>query len=201
MKRYLIFSLVIVISFVLVGCAFTVHKTTLDYTYQGKTPIKSDKYSKSALVGAFTDQRGTSTPNMIINFRNGYGAVTSGGYEAEMPISVVVQEAIKSGLNQAGLTGNNNSNYSLTGSVEKYYVDAKAERPFQRNYKGVLSVKIQLTDVKTNKVIFRDTFTGEGFSSDDSSDRETIVRDTFKGSLNNLVEKLIADQYFIQQFE
>ncbi len=201
MKQGIYLIIAVLFSIVSINCAFSVHQTPLNYQYSGEIPEGMEKLHKTVLIGEFKDTRGTSTPNMIMNMRNLNGNVTTGGWEAEQPISEVVKQAIGEGLGKIQLVSASNNNLVLTGEVMKFSIDAIMTAGLGQKYKGMLSTKIQLTDSETKKIIFRDTYSGQGIPCKGANGSKGIIKDTFTKALDNLVETIISDQYFLQQFE
>lgn len=193
MKRKLV---ILGISFgLLSGCAFTVHDVQVDYTYQNDVNVDLSKISPSPLeVGVIEDGRNVKNPRMIMNMKNMNGATTSGGWQAEKPIADIIQDALSQGLGKA--------NAPLTDSAGKLILTGELldfeykviMGVWEATIKSSLSVKLQVRDVNTERIIWKDTYISSA-SVKGSEGAEGALR----AALDDLVTDLLSDEYFIQQ--
>ena len=198
MRSKCLFALAIIatLSF-LTGCAFTVHDTPLNYTYSGKLPPQAGKApAKSLTLTEIKDTRDVTTPRMIAHKRNGHGYQTSGGWEAERPIADIVKDALSEGIKQRGLTLSPKADVSLSGELMGFSGWWKHPTPFHGVFNSRMAVKLQLRDENSKKILWRETFVGEATIEDGD-----YVKDGFTSALNDLVAKVVTDEFFLQQLE
>lgn len=199
MSKVVKFFIVFSITFILFnGCAFTVHQTPVNYQFAGKIQGANESFNKTVSVGEFIDNRDTSTKKMIANMRNGHGNLTTGGWEAEKTIAEIVAGAFEEGMKARSIQSIAIGDYILTGEIMDFILDSKTNSSLAMTLVGKLSVKIQLMNSKDNKIVYRDVFVGK--ATDNSSGVNNKVKNVFVKSLDNLVEKVMNDSYFIQQF-
>ncbi len=191
MKKILT-SLMLLIT--LSGCAFTVHDVNVGYKYN--KPTTNDLSSVTINIGEFKDARNVDNPRMIMNQKNGYGQTTTGGWQAEKPLVEIVKDGITDGLVRSGaVTNANKSNLTLTGQLLGFDGDIKMGW-WSGTFNGKVTVKLQLTENGTGKIILRDTYVGSG-EAEGKSGIESIV----KVSVDNLVDNLLKDEFFIQKLK
>jgi hypothetical protein len=198
MKSKCLSALLVVFLLTIVsGCAFTVNQTPLNYSYSGRLPAESDKAStKTLTLMDIKDARDVTTPKMIMHKINGHGFQTSGGWEAEKPIADIVRDALAEGIKQKGLTLAPKGDISLSGELLGYGGWFKHPTPFHGVFKGRMTVKLQLRDETSKKILWRDTFVGEA-----TIDEGEYIKDGFTMALNDLVTKVVTDQFFLQHLE
>lgn len=172
------------------GCAFTVHDVTLNYSYQptGELPSGLDKLK----LGHFTDGRDVENPRMIMNQRNLYGDTTSGGWQAEKPLSEIVRDAVNQAVSAHQQSANDNS-LELTGELVDFDTEVIVGA-WSAQYTGRLTQRFQLSSSATKEIIWRDSFTASAtVPSKEGADG------LFKKCLDELVDALVQDEYFVQQ--
>ena len=198
MKLKCFYALVVVFVLTIVsGCAFSVNQTPLNYSYSGQLPAESGKtWTKTLTLMDIKDARDMTTPKMIMHKINGHGFQTSGGWEAERPIADIVKDALTEGIKQKGLTLTPKGNLSLSGELLGYGGWFKHPTPFHGVFKGKMTVKLQLRDEMSKKILWRDTFVGEA-----TVDKGDFVKDGFTMALNDLVTKVVTDQFLLQHLE
>ncbi|SDB52142.1 hypothetical protein SAMN02927930_02055 [Pseudidiomarina indica] len=188
MRLPIALSLVMLLS----GCAFSVYDVNVDYKYDN--PIETDLSSIALDVGEFKDSRNVDNPRMIMNQKNGYGQTTTGGWQAEKPLIDIVKDAVIDGLKKSGVTLNENSqDMVLSAELLEFDGDIKMGA-WVGSYVGKMSVKMQLVDKQSGEIIWRDTFVGSGEAKGNEG-----VASVLKISLDNLVDNLLNDKYFIQK--
>lgn len=176
----------------LAGCAFSVYDVNVDYNYDN--PVKTRLDSISLNIGEFKDSRNLENPRMIMNQTNGYGQTTTGGWQAEKPLADIVKDAVTDGLKKSGAVVDNNSE-NMVLSAELLGFDGGIKMgAWVGTYFGKISVKMQLMNKQTGDVIWRDTFVGNGEAKGNQG-----VASVLKISLDNLVDNLLTDEYFIQK--
>lgn len=177
---------------ILPGCAFTVHDVKVNYKYD--KPATTSLSSVALNMGEFKDSRNIENTRMIMNQKNGYGQTTTGGWQAEKPLVEIVKDGITEGLIKSGaITDASNINMILSGQLLGFDGDVKMGA-WSGSYTGKVTMKLQLTENGTGKIIWRDTFVGSG-EAEGGEGIESIV----KVSIDNLVDNLLKDEYFIQQ--
>ncbi len=175
------------------GCAFTVHDTEVNYEYAGTTTPISTSTSPQVIVGGIRDTRGVENERMLLHFKNGYGQTTTGGYQAEKELSLLVQDALVQGVEAAGLNEPRDRSVTLSGEILDF--DSDTVTGWTKgtiNLKG--SVKLTATDNASDEVLWRDTFSGNA-SHETSNAKEGVVV-AVKKALDNLVDNLFSDPYF-----
>ena len=174
------------------GCAFTVHDVDVAYKYD--KPIKFDFIPKAINVGDVIDSRGVDNPRMIMNMTNGNGYTTTGGWQAEKPLSDILKDAVIQGLEKTNsFSEKKSSNLTLSGELLSFDVEV-IMGAWVGSYKGKMSAKFQLRDKTTGKIVWRDIFVG----SSQVKGTEGIVG-VLKVTLDDLVTKLFNDDYFQQK--
>ena len=195
-KRKVFISLCLLI-LVTSGCAFSVHETPLNYSYSGqigKDTIQNPK--KTLSVGDFKDNRDVTTPKIIMNMRNANGFRTTGGWEAEKPINEIVKDALSQGIKMTGLISTNRGDLLLTGEIIDYSGEIRQKLFASGVFNSKLTVKLQLREIGTEKVIWRDTFIGQA-----STESNDYIKEGFILALNDLVTKVCTDEFFLQHFK
>lgn len=179
------------------GCAFSVNQTPLNYSYSGRLPDQGGKApTKSLTLTDIRDTRDVTTPKMIAHKRNGYGFQTSGGWEAEKPIADIVKDALGEGMKRKGLTLVPKGDFTLSGELMGYGGWVKHPTPFHGVYNSRMTVKLQLRDEASKKILWRETFVGEA-----SIDGGEHIKDGFTMALNDLVTKVVTDEFLLQHLE
>lgn len=128
-----------------------------------------------------------------MNQTNMNGQTTSGGWQAEKPLNEITRDAVIDGLAKANAQLNEDSNFELTGELLSYNGEIVMGM-WQGTFKGALSVKLQLRDKQTDRIVWRDTFSGAG----EYKGKNAIV-ESFKVALDDLVTDVLTDDYFLQQ--
>lgn len=198
-KFFIVLSCVFIVS-VLSGCAFSVFQKELNYTYSG--PVLSDSAinpTKTLSVDKFEDLRDVTTPKMILHMYNGYGSKTTGGWEAEKPISDIVKDAIIQGIQLSGLMLANEGDFVLFGQILDFSGDYKVNMSLKDQYGCKLTVKFRMRDTKTKKIVWTDTFIGKA-TAKKVTHKGAHAEEGFKKALDNLLKQLFEDEYFLQQF-
>ena len=182
----------VVLCLVLGGCAFTVHDVQTNYHYSA--PVSSRLPAKRIGVGAFSDERGVQNPRLIMNIRNLNGDTTSGGWQAEKPISELLRDGIIQGLTSAGVTTQPSVGaLALKGQLLDFNVKTIMGM-WEGTLEGKMTVKFQLTNASTGAVVWQDTFIG----SSQVKGGEGAVG-VLKATLDNVVTKFLSDEYFQQK--
>ena len=173
------------------GCAFTVYDVNVGYKYNN--PVVTDLNSAKLNIGQFKDSRKVVNPRMIMNQKNGYGQTTTGGWQAEKPLVEFVKEGVTDGLIKAKAVIGSSENMILSGELLSFDGDTKMGM-WSGTFTGKITVKLQLSEKNSGKTIWKDTFVGSGEEKGDGG-VESIV----KISVDNLVDNILKDEYFIQK--
>lgn len=178
------------------GCAFTVHDLPVNYQYSGEDIVISSSDDPEVRVESITDDRNVENPRMIMNQMNGYGQTTSGGWQAEKDLALIVKDALDQGIAKAGLNSSSDRKVTITGQL----VDVSSSVVSGWS-SGTVNVKVavKLTAKEpSGKILWRDTLYG-----DSSSDKVTTIKDgllqAFNSALDKLVSNFLTDDYFRQQ--
>jgi hypothetical protein len=184
------------------GCAFSVHQTPLNYTYSGQLSNDGRKAPTKSLASIdIKDARDVTTPKMIMHMYNAHGIQTSGGWEAEKPIAVIVGEALGEGFKLRGLRVTPNGELSLSGEIVDFSGRVKAPGYLDHVFSTKLTVKLQLRNEMTKRILWRDTFIGQGTVNQTAIYNGKYAKDSFVISLDDLVTKVITDELFLQHVE
>ena len=177
------------------GCAFTVHDVQVNYDYVGTVSTDLSNINPSPLkIGVINDGRNVENPRLIMNMTNLNGATTSGGWQAEKPLAEIVRDAIIQGLiNAKTPLADSGESLILTGELVDFDYEVIMGM-WTGTTKSSLSVKLQVRNTDTNKIIWKDTIissasvkSGEG------------AKGALKAVLDDLIADLLSDEYFVQQ--
>ena len=186
----------IVVSFAS-GCAFTVHDLPVNYQYSGPPlVVEGDKFP-SVEINEIKDVRNVANPRMIMNQKNGYGQTTTGGWQAEKAISEIVKDALVQGVDKAGLSEVKAKRVKINGElvdVSSSVVSGWVSGTINMK----VTVKLSAFDELTNKILWKDTVFGDGTSGKQTSSKPAILK-AFKSALDDMVNKMLEDEYFKQQ--
>ena len=182
----------VVLCLVLGGCAFTVHDVQTNYHYSA--PASTRLPSKQMEVGKFSDERGMQNPRMIMNMTNMNGNTTSGGWQAEKPLSELLRDGVIEGLTSAGVAvQHSDGTLVLKGQLLDFSVKTIMGW-WEGSYKGKMTAKFQLVDSSTDTVMWQDTFIGR---SQVKGSKGAVG--VLNATLDDLVTKLLSDKYFQQK--
>jgi len=174
----------------LAGCAFTVHDLPVNYEYSNTITLPKSTDLPEVTISAIEDVRTVENPRMIMNQKNGYGQTTTGGWQAEKELSLIVKDAIQQGIVKANLNSNDGRKIQLDGQL----VDVTSN-VVTGWVKGTInmkvSVKLTARNTDSDEILWRDTIFGDGSSGK--------LRDAFANSLSDLVDNLFNDEYFQQK--
>lgn len=175
------------------GCAFTVHDVPLNYNYAG-TLAPSESALPSVQVGDFQDVRDVANKRMIANAQNLNRDTTTGGWQAEKDLALIVKDAFAEGAAQLG-AGDKSKMPVLLLAGELTDVTSRSVVGLVRGtFAMQIRVRLTLRDQRTGEIIYRDSVTGEG-----SANSGNVVRSAFNTALTNLVDRALNDAYFRQQ--
>lgn len=132
---------------------------------------------------------------MIMNQMNTYGLTTTGGWQAEKELSLIVVDALVQGFEAAGLNRPNAENIAISG--ELIDVDSEVVTGWTKGTIN-MSVTVKLSANKGDQIIWRDTLVGNGTSGKQTSIKNAL-KESFSDALNDLVSNLLSDDYFRQQ--
>lgn len=178
------------------GCAFTVHDLPVNYQYTGEDIVISSNNNPEVKIESITDDRNVENPRMIMNQKNGYGQTTSGGWQAEKDLALIVKDALDQGIIKADLNSLSDRKVSITGQLVD--VSSNVVSGWTNGTVNVkVAVKLSAKD-PSGKILWRDTMYG-----DSSSEKVTMIKDgllqAFNSALDNLVSNFLTDDYFQQQ--
>jgi ABC-type uncharacterized transport system auxiliary subunit len=170
------------------ACAFSTTDVPINYSYKGEASTKTSMRNVNLKVVGIKDIQGVENPQLLLRKRNAYGT-TSGGYQAEKAVSLIVEDALVQGFKAAGLDRTGAKNISISGEVMHSGIGIIQTGWTTGVTKFAITVKLTAKD--RNKIIWRDTITGL------FSRKETApIRQAFSSALDNLVDTLLDDEYF-----
>ena len=179
------------------GCAFSVLDAPVNYTYSGTTVDFVGQDLPKLEITEIEDIRSEENPRMIMHMKNGYGQTTSGGWQAEKDLALIVKDALTQGIAAVGLDQESARNIRIYGQL----IDLNSEI-ISGWTKGTinmkLSVKLSARETGKDEILWRDTLVGTGTSGDQSSMKPAIAQ-AFKSSLDDMVAQLLNDEYFRQR--
>jgi len=174
------------------GCAFTVYDVNVDYQYD--QPVSEKLEGTKIEVIKFTDGRDVENSRMIMNQKNGYGQTTSGGWQAEKPLSEILQDAVVDGLSDANtILDPSVAAMQLSGELLEVNTEI-IMGVWKGSYKGKITAKFQLKDKDSGDILWRDTFVGSGQVKGGDG-----VVTSFTIALDDLVNDLLNDEYFLSK--
>jgi hypothetical protein len=174
------------------GCAFTVHDVQTNYRYS--TPVPTQLAPRDLQVGAITDERGVENQRMIMNMTNLNGDTTSGGWQAERPLTELLHDGVIQGLSAANVrTQSANADLALRGQLLDFNVKTITGM-WEGTLHGQMTTKFQLTNSLTDAIVWQDTFVG---SSQVKGGEGAVA--VLNATLDSVVTKLISDAYFQQK--
>lgn len=196
--------LVVLVSTVafLSGCAFSISQVPIGYSYNERLSLEHP-VSKSLAVGDVKDSRNIDNPKLIVHKRNEAGNVTTGGYEAEKPLSEIIRDGLNQGLIAAAIpTSSGSCNFTLYGELMDFSNDLTMGL-WKATLNSKLTVKLRLRDNANNTVIWGETLMGKareipitgipGITGDDH------IKDGFAKALNDLIRQLYTDEAFLEK--
>jgi len=181
------FALLGFTTFFLSGCAFSVDKENLNYSYTGQI-FTAASGNKSISVGTIIDRRIESNPNMILHKSNQYGS-TTGGWEAEKPIAEIVADGLRQALKSRQI--GSSPDFELGGSVESLACGTRMGF-MTGEFIVRLEVKLSLHDLKTGELVWSESFTGQA----DIPTTGDYIHDGFTKALDDLISQLKDSETF-----
>jgi hypothetical protein len=195
--KYFTNTLIAAIGIMMTGCAFTVHDVQIDPQYNAPLPrTLSEVSQKSISMERFEDRRPNAvSERMIFQQTNLNGDRTSGGWQAQKPVSEIIRDSISDGLQKAQLEiVESSGDLELSGEL----VDLDY-RIITGMWKGQLNsqmtVKLQLKRKSDGDILWRETY----FSKDSTDKFE--IEEIFQRLLSDLVTQIINDDFFRQTLQ
>ena len=187
MKLVIIFTIVWVVS----GCAFSMHETSLNYEYQNHSSTsKPDHITDGIYVSNVMDERTVDSPNIISHLVNGYGQTTSGGYVAEEEIAEIVKTGITQALKSAGYK--NTDNIELEATIHDYEYDGVAGWWSVKKVTSKLDISVTLKrngeNISKNTVIGKSTLLAKDMKG--KKEKELIVT-LFNNALDDSLSQIV----------
>ena len=185
------------VSILLSGCAMTTYDLPVNYSYAGNIDTVRGENLPTVNIGSIKDVRAVENPRMIMNHKSGYGTTATGGYQAEKNISLIIEDALRQGIETAGLDSERSRHVLLEGEL----VDINSDI-VQGWWKGTINmkvtVKLSVREEGYNEILWRDTIIGHGISSKQSSVKPALL-EALNSAMNELADNLISDEYFQQK--
>ena len=170
------------------GCVFSTYDLPLAYQYENRINSPTNSFP-SVNIGDVTDARRKENPRMIIHMRNGYGQEGSGGWQAEKPIAEILKDALVAAT--ASYRTDEASNLTISAELLDIVGEVNVGM-WSGTWTVSIPTKLTLKDFETGEILWRDTIIGE---SNSMKKLDEGVNDAF----NDLVAKLIVDDFLIQQ--
>lgn len=173
------------------ACAFTRDEVNLNYAYRGPaiaTLTQSQINSISEV--RVDDRRPTEDPRLIINKRNAYGQ-TTGGYAAEKPLAEIIAGAVRDGFQRAAIRTDGGPNQPALRCQLIGVTDQVQMGFWSGNYSMQVTLKAELIEPATNRVLWNDTIFGRATKSEIQMITEENLRDVFGRTLDDLVRQLV----------
>ena len=172
------------------GCAFMVHDVRVDYVFRGSVASDLNASREKLRLGSFDDSRDNPNVRMIIHETNGYGQPTSGGWQAEKPISEIVRDAVAQGLVAAHApVVESDETVVLTGEVLDYRYRFE-EQFWSGDVFPMLTVKFRLKDAVSHDTIWSKEITGSGKYHGSFMPATELL---FRGALDDLALRVASD--------
>lgn len=172
---------------ILKSCALTDSVKTLNYVSNFKAENTLEK-TKKIKVERMKDDRGYDNDKVIFYKKNMYNQTMSGAYVAEKPVSEILTDAIKSGLEQKKVNMDSGE-YVLKSTLQKLDYEAISGFSSVRIIPQI-SVKFQLVD-NQGKVVWADIITGK------ANIKGAKFEKFINPAIDNLVEQLLSNDDFI----
>lgn len=182
-------------SFILSGCAFTVHDVNVGHSYDRaiERPL-SEVTTASIQVGEIQDKRlGSTNPRMIFQQTNMNGQRTSGGWQAEKPVADIISDSLRDALQkaQANIT---DSGGSLVIEGELVDLDYQViAGMWSGTLNSQMTVRLQLKRSADGMILWRDTLIAK------DSRKAFKVDEVFRSLLDDLATQMLQDEYFRQR--
>lgn len=194
-----IYSFVLIVCvFFLSGCARDIYDLNIDYQYQGKDGVLIGKGMPSIYVEKVKDMRNVEDTRRIMHAKTEWQTAT-GGWRAEKPVADIITDALKQGLEKSNIKTSGDF-YELIMRGE--LVDLKGDIIsgfFHIVFKSELTVKFTLLEKARGKILWEDILTGYGETDSKSVVTSEKIEEVFQVALDNLIEYLLSDDYFLQQ--
>jgi len=179
------------------GCAFTVHDLPVNYEYTKAITLPNNDNLPEITITEIKDTRTVENPRMLMNQQNGYGQTTTGGWQAEKELSLIVKDAIEQGIAKANLNSSADRKIQINGELVDL-TSSIVSGWWTGTINMKVSVKLTARDEKSDEILWRDTIFGDGTSDKQSSVKPALL-EAFNSSLDNLVNTLFQDEYFRQK--
>ena len=178
--------LVLMLAWIFTGCAMTMDRVNVDY----KSPelnTENPNLKASLLIGKFKDKRGLEDPSIIIHKTNLNGQTTSGGYQADKPLSEIIEKALQDYFSRYRVL-NSDKQYTLYGSIIELEYEVISGW-ISTTLKPELSMKFYLKDLSTNQVVWNETYFGRGVVKKFSGSEDAINK-MLQASLDDILNQL-----------
>ena len=131
-----------------------------------------------------------------MNMTNLNGDTTSGGWQAEKPLSDILKDAVVQGISNSQIQMNDlDSEVKLSGELLAFDIETIMGF-WEGTHKGKMTAKFQLVDSASGDIVWRDTFIGNSEVKGGEG-----VAAVLKATLDDLIEKFLNDNYFQQQLK
>ena len=187
-------TLLVVSSFIFLGCALTVDKIPLNYSAPEDIFIMANKCKKGIIVQNIVDNRSIPNPTYILQKRNGYGMIASGAFEAEREVTVIITDALKDVLEK--------NKYNLKESGGEYLIKGKLSSIdedyvmgfWAGNLKLKMEIELSLVDTQKKETVWKEFFVAHGISKKTVSTK-TAIQTAFEDVVNDFLKQFVQSDF------
>lgn len=187
LKIYSIFAALLIF---LTGCAFTDEPVNLNYRPNLPNAKTAHNNTAPITIGKISDARGSGIDPRLITYKTNMNLEQADGkYLAEAPITDILEDAIKTALNDTGYKVSDNSKYILNGSLLK--IDTQIlPGMWSGTLQATILAEFTLVNKKSGSQVWSENY--KGFASIKEGD----YKQTLNAAMDNLITNLINSQNF-----
>ena len=176
------------------GCAFTTARLKIaarpDTNFKGPlSQVAPIKFDIKPLEDARSDRARIGWK------RNGYGKNTA-DILSTRPVTELVAEGIRAGLNQNGQTVGIPSDVNIAGSVTRFWFEVKPNF-FTIEFTGNVECDLEFVSNRTNTLIYKSRYSGT-YTKKTGGGLEATWTEVMDASLEKLVEDIVFDANLIE---
>jgi hypothetical protein len=169
----------------LFGCATTMSEVNLNYHAPEEIVSAFQSPLSAAIrIGTVSDKRGYENPRLLVHKQNMHRDTTKGGYLAEKPISIVLEDALKEALTKANFNIDSEKTvFELNGELLDFDIDSAY------GFKSRITMTLSLTSMTSQKIVWSKTFVGRAIVT-----KEPWLENSFELALDDLIKKVVASK-------
>ena len=176
------------------GCAFTTARLKIavrpDTSFKGPlSQVAPIKFDIKPLEDARSDRARIGWK------RNGYGKNTA-DILSTRPVTELVAEGIRAGLNQNGQTVGIPSDVNISGSVTRFWFEVKPNF-FTIEFTGNVECDLEFVSNRTNTLVYKSRYSGT-YTKKTGGGLEATWTEVMDASLEKLVEDIVFDANLIE---